>query len=126
MSRQELACFLRDRREALRPADVGLPAGSRRRTPGLRREEVAARANMSVEYYARLEQGRGPRPSPPILDGVADALRLTPADRAHVFRLAGVTCQHRQDRHAGSVLTWRACWSGCRTPQRSSPRPRMT
>jgi transcriptional regulator with XRE-family HTH domain len=91
MSRQELACFLRDRREALRPADVGLPAGSRRRTPGLRREEVAARANMSVEYYARLEQGRGPRPSPPILDGVADALRLTPADRAHVFRLAGVT-----------------------------------
>jgi transcriptional regulator with XRE-family HTH domain len=91
MSRQELACFLRGRREALRPADVGLPAGSRRRTPGLRREEVAGLANMSVEYYARLEQGRGPRPSAPILAGVADALRLTAADRAHAFRLAGVT-----------------------------------
>jgi transcriptional regulator with XRE-family HTH domain len=91
MARQELASFLRDRREALRPADVGLPAGARRRTPGLRREEVAGLANMSVEYYARLEQGRGPQPSAPILNGVAGALRLTPADRAHVFRLAGVT-----------------------------------
>ena len=91
MARQELASFLRDRREALRPADAGLPAGSRRRTPGLRREEVAGLANMSVEYYARLEQARGPRPSAPILDGVADALRLTQAERAHVFRLAGVT-----------------------------------
>lgn len=90
MARQELASFLRDRREALRPADVGLPAGSRRRTPGLRREEVAGLANMSVEYYARLEQARGPRPSAPVLDGVAGALRLTPAERAHVFRLAGV------------------------------------
>jgi transcriptional regulator with XRE-family HTH domain len=90
MARQELASFLRDRREALRPTDVGLPAGSHRRTPGLRREEVAGLANMSVEYYARLEQARGPRPSAPILDGVADALRLTPAERAHVFRLAGL------------------------------------
>jgi len=90
MARQELAGFLRDRREALRPADVGLRPGSRRRTPGLRREEVAGLANMSVEYYARLEQARGPRPSAPILDGVADALRLTPAERVHVFRLAGV------------------------------------
>jgi transcriptional regulator with XRE-family HTH domain len=90
MAAQELASFLRDRREALRPADVGLPAGSRRRTPGLRREEVAELARMSPEYYARLEQARGPRPSAPILDGVAGALRLTPAERAHVFRLAGV------------------------------------
>lgn len=91
MARQELASFLRDRREALRPADVGLPRGPRRRTPGLRREEVAGLANMSVEYYARLEQARGPQPSAPILDGVADALRLSQAERAHVFRLAGVT-----------------------------------
>jgi transcriptional regulator with XRE-family HTH domain len=90
MARQELASFLRDRREALRPADAGLPAGSRRRTPGLRREEVAGLANMSVEYYARLEQARGPQPSAPILDGIADALRLMPAERAHVFRLAGL------------------------------------
>ncbi|MGH3166608.1 MAG: helix-turn-helix domain-containing protein [Trebonia sp.] len=90
MARQELASFLRDRREALDPVGVGLPSGSRRRTPGLRREEVASLANMSVEYYARLEQGRGPRPSAPILDGVAGALRLTSAERLHVYRLAGV------------------------------------
>jgi transcriptional regulator with XRE-family HTH domain len=90
MARQELAGFLRDRREALRPTDVGLPAGSRRRTPGLRREEVAGLAHMSVEYYARLEQARGPQPSAPILDGIADALRLTPTERAYVFRLAAV------------------------------------
>lgn len=90
MARRELASFLRDRREALRPVDVGISPGSRRRTPGLRREEVAGLANMSVEYYARLEQARGPRPSAPVLDGVAGALRLTPAERAHVFRLADV------------------------------------
>jgi transcriptional regulator with XRE-family HTH domain len=90
MARQELASFLRDRREALRPADVGLPSGARRRTPGLRREEVAGLANMSAEYYARLEQARGPQPSAPILDAVAGALRLTQAERVHVFRLAGV------------------------------------
>jgi transcriptional regulator with XRE-family HTH domain len=90
MARAELARFLRDRREALRPADVGLPPGRRRRTPGLRREEVAERAHMSVEYYARLEQARGPRPSSRILDSVADALRLERAERAHMFGLAGV------------------------------------
>jgi transcriptional regulator with XRE-family HTH domain len=89
MARQELARFLRDRREDLRPADVGLPAGPRRRTPGLRREEVAGLANMSVDYYARLEQARGPHPSPRILDAITGALRLTPAERTHLFRLAG-------------------------------------
>jgi transcriptional regulator with XRE-family HTH domain len=97
MARQELASFLRDRREALRPADVGLPAGSRRRTPGLRREEVAGLASMSVEYYARLEQARGPRPSGPILEGIAGALRLTPAERMHVYRLAGVALPAPQE-----------------------------
>ena len=89
MAKQELACFLRDRRADLRPADVGLPAGPRRRTPGLRREEVARLASMSVEYYARIEQARGPRPSPRILDALAGALRLTPAEHTHLFRLAG-------------------------------------
>ena len=88
MARQELARFLRDRREDLSPADAGLPAGPRRRTPGLRREEVARLASMSVEYYARLEQARGPHPSPRILDALAEALRLTPAERIHLFRLA--------------------------------------
>ena len=91
MARQELACFLRDRRADLRPADVGLPAGLRRRTPGLRREEVARLASMSVEYYARIEQARGPHPSPRILDALAGALRLTPAERIHLFRLAGTS-----------------------------------
>ena len=91
MARQELARFLRDRREDLRPADASLPAGPRRRTPGLRREEVAFLAGMSVEYYARLEQARGPHPSPRILEAIAGALRLTPAERAHVFRLAGAS-----------------------------------
>lgn len=88
MARGELALFLRDRRSRLRPGDVGLPEGDHRRTPGLRREEVAELAHMSVEYYARLEQARGPRPSARILDGVADALRLAPAERAHLYRLA--------------------------------------
>jgi PAS domain-containing protein len=89
MARQELARFLRDRREDLRPADVGLPTGPRRRTPGLRREEVAHLASMSVEYYVRLEQARGPHPSPRILDSITSALRLNPAERTHLFRLAG-------------------------------------
>jgi transcriptional regulator with XRE-family HTH domain len=89
MARQELARFLRDRRAVVRPADIGLPAGPRRRTPGLRREEVARLATMSVDYYARLEQARGPHPSPRILDAIAAALRLSPAERTHLFRLAG-------------------------------------
>ncbi|WP_248962090.1 helix-turn-helix transcriptional regulator [Sphaerisporangium perillae] len=89
MARQELARFLRDRRENLRPADVGLPTDRHRRTPGLRREEVAVLAHMSVDYYARLEQSRGPRPSPRILDALTGALRLTPAERIHLFQLAG-------------------------------------
>jgi transcriptional regulator with XRE-family HTH domain len=88
MPREELARFLRDRRRGLRPGDVGLPVGGRRRTPGLRREEVAGLATMSVDYYARLEQARGPRPSPRILDSIADALRLPPAERRHLYRLA--------------------------------------
>jgi transcriptional regulator with XRE-family HTH domain len=90
MARTELARFLRDRREGLRPAGAGLPAGPRRRTPGLRREEVAELAGMSVEYYARLEQARGPRPSPRVLEGLAAALRLADVERAHLFRLADV------------------------------------
>ena len=88
MARGELALFLRDRRSRLRPTDVGLPAGERRRTPGLRREEVAELAHMSVEYYTRMEQARGPQPSARILDGVAQALRLAPSERAHLYQLA--------------------------------------
>lgn len=93
MNRRELARFLRDRRGRLRPAQVGLRVGRGRRTPGLRREEVAELANISVDYYVRLEQARGPRPSAPILDAVVNALRLRSAERDHVFRLAETTPQ---------------------------------
>ncbi|MFF7468352.1 helix-turn-helix domain-containing protein [Streptomyces sp. NPDC008092] len=89
MARQELARFLRERRAGLRPQTVGLPPGTDRRTPGLRREEVAELAHISVDYYIRLEQARGPRPSPRVLDALAGALRLAPAERSHLFRLAG-------------------------------------
>jgi transcriptional regulator with XRE-family HTH domain len=89
MDRNELAEFLRSRRERLRPSDVGLAAGQRRRTPGLRREEVALLAAMSVDYYTRLEQSRGPQPSRAVLTGIARALRLSDDERAHLFHLAG-------------------------------------
>lgn len=89
MDRTELGVTLRTWRERLRPADVGLPAGVRRRTPGLRREEVAGLAGMSVDYLTRVEQGRGPRPSEAVLGGLARALRLTDAERDHLFDLAG-------------------------------------
>ncbi|CAN5745000.1 helix-turn-helix transcriptional regulator [soil metagenome] len=90
MDRQDLGAFLRSRRERIAPADVGLPAGQRRRTPGLRRDEVAQLAYISTEYYTRLEQARGPRPSHEVLAGLARALRLTDAERAHLHHLAGV------------------------------------
>ncbi|SEC09083.1 helix-turn-helix transcriptional regulator [Streptomyces melanosporofaciens] len=89
MDRRELAAFLRSRRERIAPADVGLPAGTRRRTPGLRREEVAQLAFISTEYYARLEQARAPRPSREVLTGLARALRLSDAERTHLHHLAG-------------------------------------
>ncbi|MEV5826974.1 helix-turn-helix transcriptional regulator [Spirillospora sp. NPDC052242] len=89
MDRQELAAFLRSRRERITTADVGLPAGRRRRTPGLRREEVAQLAYISPEYYTRLEQARAPRPSGEVLAGLTRALRLSDAERDHLHRLAG-------------------------------------
>ncbi|MCQ4080123.1 helix-turn-helix transcriptional regulator [Streptomyces sp. RB6PN25] len=89
MDRTQLADFLRRSRERLAPADVGLPLGARRRTPGLRREEVAHLAGMSTDYYTRLEQARGPRPSRQILAAVARALRLSDDERDHLFLLAG-------------------------------------
>jgi transcriptional regulator with XRE-family HTH domain len=89
MDKQELGAFLRSRRERLRPEDAGLPSGPRRRTPGLRREEVAVLAHISTEYYVRLEQGRAPRPSGEVLAGIAGALRLTDAESDHLHVLAG-------------------------------------
>jgi transcriptional regulator with XRE-family HTH domain len=89
MDRDELADFLRRRREALQPDDVGLQPGPRRRTRGLRREEVAVLCSMSTDYYTRLEQRRGPQPSVQMLGAIARGMRLTLDERDHLFRLAG-------------------------------------
>ena len=88
MERSELGAFLRHRREALQPSDVGLISGGRRRATGLRRDEVALLANMSTDYYERIEQGRGPRPSRAMLGAIARALRLTLDERDHIYLLA--------------------------------------
>ncbi|MCP2335905.1 helix-turn-helix transcriptional regulator [Actinomadura rupiterrae] len=88
MAIREMADFLRSRRDRIGPAAVGLPEGGRRRTPGLRRAEVAMLAGISPDYYMRLEQGRGTRPSPSVLDGLARALVLNEHERDHLYRLA--------------------------------------
>lgn len=93
MNREELASFLKIRRGRVKPAHVGLPDGVRRRTPGLRRQEVAQLAGMSVDYYIRLEQARGPRPSRQILNALARALILHFDERAHLFHLVGETVE---------------------------------
>jgi transcriptional regulator with XRE-family HTH domain len=89
-NRDELARALRRARERVRPQDVGLPVGSHRRVAGLRREEVAMLAGISVDYVVRLEQGRGPHPSDQVLGSLARALQLDQDERDHVFNLAGV------------------------------------
>jgi transcriptional regulator with XRE-family HTH domain len=107
VSDNELGTFLRMRREALTPAEAGLPAGPRRRTPGLRRAEVAMLAGVSVEYLTRLEQGRDRHPSAAVLSAIAETLRLTVSERVHLYRLAkgadtGFTC--RGDAGPGRVV----------------------
>src|SRR5579871_5395201 len=92
--RSELGDFLRSRRERLTPAELGLPDSRRRRTPGLRREEVAELAGIGVDWYVRLEQGRAVRPSVATLDALAQALRLDPAERSHL-RLLARSPRHR-------------------------------
>ena len=89
IDRTGLAGFLRNRRAALQPEDVGMPRGQRRRTSGLRREEVAVLCSMSTDYYARLERERGPQPSPQMLASIAQGLHLSIDERDHLFRLAG-------------------------------------
>lgn len=89
IDRTGLASFLRNRREALQPEDVGMPRGQRRRTSGLRREEVATLCNMSADYYSRLERERGPQPSQQMLASIAQGLHLSIDERDHLFRLAG-------------------------------------
>ena len=89
IDRAGLADFFLRRREALQPEDVGLPRGQRRRTSGLRREEVAALCHMSTDYYSRLEQERGPQPSEQMIASIAQGLHLSRDERDHLFRLAG-------------------------------------
>jgi hypothetical protein len=90
LRRRELGAFLRSRRERLSPGDVGLPAGGRRRTPGLRREEVASLAAVGMTWYTWLEQGRDINASEQVLDAIARTLLLDPHERTHLFTLAGV------------------------------------
>ena len=99
-----LGQLLRSRRERLAPADVGLPAGSRRRTAGLRREEVALLANVSTTYYTFLEQGRQVRPSAQVLDALAAALQMTAAERRYLL----VRAQGSDDAARGGVEIGRA------------------
>ncbi|WP_405837253.1 helix-turn-helix transcriptional regulator [Streptomyces sp. NBC_01518] len=96
--RASLGTFLRTRRSALQPEDVGLRRGQRRRAPGLRREEVAELCTMSADYFARLERGDGPQPSEQMLAAIARGLRLTPDERDHLFLLAGYRTAHRGTR----------------------------
>lgn len=104
--RAELARFLRTRREALRPDDVGLPSGRRRRTPGLRREEVATLTGISSDYYSKIEQRAGPVPSDQVLGALARALQMTVDERDHLFRLGGLAVPPRVagDRHVNAGL----------------------
>lgn len=89
MDRAGLAAFLRQRRQSLQPEDVGLPRGQRRRTEGLRREEIAALCHMSTDYYSRPERQRGPHPSEQMLASIAQGLHLSLDERDHLFRLSG-------------------------------------
>src|SRR5437764_12864525 len=98
-SRQsELGDFLRSRRQKLTPKAVGLPAGRRRRTPGLRREEVAELAGIGVDWYIRLEQGRTVSPSATTIDALARALRLGKTEHAHLRALAARGMTSNADR----------------------------
>ena len=111
MDEHELGACLRSWRDRLQPADAGLPAGGTRRAPGLRREEVAQLAGLSVDYLARLEQGRATHPSPSVLAPLARALRLSDDERAHLFRVAG----HAEPDAGGCAGTSRRASSACST-----------
>ncbi|MFD4405023.1 helix-turn-helix transcriptional regulator [Nocardia sp. NPDC058499] len=93
MTRNAFADYLVRRRAELRPADIGLPGGGRRRTPGLRREEVAVRAGMSADYLARLEQGRDTNPSIAVIEALAEALLLDDGERS-IFGWLAMTSGH--------------------------------
>jgi transcriptional regulator with XRE-family HTH domain len=98
--RRELAAFLRSRRERLTPHEVGIPITGRRRTPGLRREEVAQLAGVGVTWYTWLEQGRDIRPSDQVLGAIARTLQLDPYESAHLYTLAGLPARPSQQANA--------------------------
>lgn len=98
--REELSDFLRTRRQRLQPEDVGLPRYSRRRATGLRREEVAMLAGMSVDYYTRIEQGRGQHPSPEVLGAIMRALKLDEHEQRHLEALFQSSAPARATRQA--------------------------
>lgn len=102
MARDELRDFLRTRRARLTPGDVGMPSAGTRRTPGLRREEVAVLAGVGVSWYTWLEQGRDINVSAEVLDAIARVLRLTEPERTHLYLLAGLN-PPRADGHAAEV-----------------------
>lgn len=102
--RKALGDFLRQKRANLTPEEVGLPPGTRRRTPGLRREEVAQLANIGLSWYMRLEQGHDVRPSAQVLESLARVLRLTPNERRHLFMLAGQSLPPRYEETVSPVL----------------------
>jgi transcriptional regulator with XRE-family HTH domain len=104
--RDELKRFLRTRRERLRPADVNLPAGARRRTPGLRREEVAELAGVGVAWYSWLEMGREIRVSSKMLQGIARALMLNDDETSYLFTLAGNTLPKPERGFGETVPPW--------------------
>jgi transcriptional regulator with XRE-family HTH domain len=108
IQRELLGGFLRSRRESLGPQQVGLASGARRRTPGLRREEVAQLSGVSVTWYTWLEQGRDISVSRQVLESLSGALRLTPAERRHLFALAGVALPDEPARRATVNPTLRA------------------
>ncbi|MEU9592320.1 helix-turn-helix transcriptional regulator [Streptomyces sp. NPDC048219] len=111
-NREEVREFLTSRRAKITPEQADLPAGSRRRVPGLRRSEVAALADMSVEYYAKLERGHLAGASPAVLEALARALRLDDAERAHLLHLAqaadGTDALTRPRRRATAARQWKA------------------
>ncbi|MEU6041736.1 helix-turn-helix transcriptional regulator [Actinomadura sp. NPDC047616] len=105
----ELREFLRTRRARVRPEEVGIEAGGQRRVPGLRREEVAMLAGVSLDYYARLEQGRRLQPSDQVLDAIARALRLAEVERLHLHRLVRSTVAASKPDDLRLAPSTRAC-----------------
>ena len=120
IDRAGLAEFLRRRRESLQPEDVGLPRGQRRRTAGLRREEVATLCHISADYYSRLERERGPHPSEQMIASIAQGLHLSVDERDHLFRLAGHQAPTRAHPATTSALDCCASSTDCETRPRKS------